>query len=143
MDAENLEEIMEETFPDQSVFKPLVITTLVGSVAMGLSQELTADQTDNAYAIVSSGMMTQILARTPTYLLAHFAYNKERILSENKKINLKTTTQDLASIYAAGRIGYVAWMASCAGLSDFLMRQDLSPFNAGFQLRRIVQMSND
>ncbi len=132
MEENNLENIVRENneLKASSIGLPMIPTVIVGSLAMALGQDYTANYTNNIHGIVAAGMSAQVIARNPTYVLSHFFFNRKRLVRDHK-LDWKRTIQDSASFFASSKIGYFVWAGSCVAVSEYLLRNDYSPVKSG------------
>ena len=131
MAEEKLEEIVENNeLRALSIGLPMIPTVLVGTAAMALGQEYTAEHTNNIHGIVAAGMSAQVIARNPIYILSHLAFNRKRLIKD-RKLDWKRTVQDAASFFASSKVGYFVWAGSCVAASEYFLYNDYSPIEAG------------
>lgn len=127
----NLEEKIEnENMTFSSVFKSMVPSVAVGTIAAAGCQELCSHYTSDSNIITSAGMAAQFTAGYGTYFATYFYANKDR-LKENGKINWKRYGQEIGSVLLSDRIGNAVWAAAYGLTNGFCLKYHLDPSFAG------------
>jgi len=133
----SLENKIEETKLDGgnmsfgSVFKSMIPSVIVGTLAAAGCQEVCSNYTSNPEVITLSGMTAQLIGGWGAYLPSHFYNNKERLRDENGKVKWKEYVQDISSVIASDQVGNKVWAASYGVANEIALRTGANTIGAG------------
>ena len=128
---ENNSESQEKNMTFGGVFKSMIPSIVVGTLAAAGCQELCSEYTSNPELITSAGLAGQFIGGWATYLPAHYLNNKDKLKDENGKVKWKQYAQDIGSIIASDQIGNKVWASSYAIANEISLRSGLDPGIAG------------
>ncbi|MAG01934.1 hypothetical protein CMI42_01240 [Candidatus Pacearchaeota archaeon] len=133
----NLEERIEgaesdsETMGFGSVFKSMLPSVVIGTLAAAGCQEACSEYTTNPEIITLSGMIGQYVGGWGSYLPIHYYNNKERLTDENGKIKWSQYAQEMGSVVASDQVGDIGWAATYGITNEIALRSGASPIEAG------------
>ena len=132
-EKQNLEGKVEasENMTFGSVFKSMIPSVVVGTLAAAGCQEVCSSYSSNPNVITSAGMAAQFIAGYLTYFGAYLHNNKNRLKTESGKIDWKKYSQETGSVLLSDRVGNGVWAAAYGVTNDLCLRNGVDPSIAG------------
>ncbi|MFA4887296.1 MAG: hypothetical protein WC595_03720 [Candidatus Nanoarchaeia archaeon] len=129
---ETLEKKIEsENMTFGSVFKSMIPSVVVGTLAATGCQEVCSSYSSDPKVITSVGMAGQFAAGYLTYFGTYLQDNKERLRQDNGKINWKQYGQEIGSVLLSDRVGNGVWATAYGLANGVCLRYNLDPSLAG------------
>ena len=116
----------------KSVFKAMLPSVAVGTLAAMSSQEIASRYSSNPECITFVGMTAQYLGGWAPFLFLHYRQNKHRLKKVDGNIDYRTFGQDVGSVLASDQIGNKIWAGSYALTNEIMLRSGVDPATAGF-----------
>lgn len=115
----------------KSVFKAMLPSVAVGTLAAMGCQELASKCHANPEYITLSGMAAQYVGGWAPFLFLHYQNNKHRLRKPDGKIDYRTFGQDLGAVLASDQVGNKVWAGSYALVNEIALRSGVDPATAG------------
>lgn len=114
-----------------SVFKLMVPSVVVGTLAAAGCQEVCSQFTSNPEAITLSGIVVQYVGGWGTYVPIYYFKNKDRLTDEEGRVRWKQYAQDIGSVMASDQVGNKVWALSYGLANEISLRSGINPGIAG------------
>lgn len=136
--ASELERKLEESAESKernmtfgSVFKSMLPSVVVGTLAAAGCQEICSQYTSNPEAITFSGMAAQYVGGWGAYIPVHYFNNRERLTDEEGRTKWRQYAQDIGSVLVSDQAGNKVWVLSYGLANEVSMRSGIDSGYAG------------
>lgn len=131
VEREFLEQKAEERMTFSSVFKSMIPSVMVGTVAAFGVQEIASEYTTNPEIITTVGMVANYLSGWAIYIPSHFYNNFERLTDESGKVRWVEYARDVGVVLAADRVGNKVWAGTYFLTNEACLRSGVDPATSG------------
>lgn len=114
-----------------SVFKSMVPSIVVGTLAAAGCQKVCSQYTSNPEAITLFGMIAQYAGGWVSYVPIHYFNNRDRLIDEEGRVRWKQYAQDIGSVMASDQVGNKVWALSYGLTSEIFLRSGINSGTAG------------
>ncbi len=114
-----------------SVFKSMLPSVVVGTLAAAGCQEICSEYTSNLEAITLSGMVAQYVGGWGAYIPTHYFNNRKRLTDEKGKTRWKQYAQDISSVLVSDQVGNKVWALSYGLVNEVSVRSGIDHGTAG------------
>ncbi|MBI2507354.1 hypothetical protein HYV89_00185 [Candidatus Woesearchaeota archaeon] len=113
-----------------SVYKSMIPSVIVGTVASMGSQELASEYTSNPEALTTAGLIGQYIGGYGTYFASYLCINRDRLI-ENGRVKWGDYGKEISSVMVSDRVGNKVWAGTYGLSSELAIRSNASPMLTG------------